>query len=703
MSRLNPQSQNTREHLQPPSITITRTPSQRNQERRSTLIRPDLQVNVNDRRSSYIQPLASASPQSAYLSPDTKSPASATALLPRKSSVRESIGIHVQIPVKKRKYCNDAIWLLLFLCATGGMATISYMAFTRGYYQRLLYERDSEGSLCGTSAGEVDSSRDLSGQPYIAYYNLSSTNSFRRCISSCPDLTDSFSSLICQYGMDPPDTASTSVRQALVAAGNCTLTHASTPVVDFNHDTFAAMLFQQIALDWWILIVSMSITLVLSYSWIFLLVIMSRFIVWATLWLVLLVAWGGSGFLLYMYISLQYYGLSPLSSTISAAGGYYTASTLLTLTCIVFIISVAISISSFFFRKTIALAIRIIIETSNSFRKLQVLSTIPLAKTGAVIFLGLYTVFIVSLLSTVGKVVTPITRTYTLHNSTYTVPTGRVFVPSIHNNYFQCYAFVWFLWLYNVVHAVGAVSVAGVIGENYFTLQKEDPDVIHQSMKSAVARVFLSHFGSTLFGSISIPLIKVINIVNWFISSTFSKVEKIEVAKTKDLFFDRWYRWLGECMISVNEKAYITMALFGHPFCESARLGVRITEQNSIRHVNFEIFELKVVSGVSGVVMFFGKVLITLAAGSSGVVLVCTVTQKNTPTSTLAPIFILLFILSYLVASVIIEPFTIAIETVFICLCVDLENNSGGANGAVSTRGREAFKKFDIVSVDGQR
>ncbi|KAH9274321.1 hypothetical protein BASA83_003319 [Batrachochytrium salamandrivorans] len=440
------------------------SPIQPAQDYRSSTVKQEHYGDISSTRSSIVNGYHLQIPQSSFSSPTYESPVSATALIPRKPSVSPSTRNAIHVPVKRRKICNDSLWLLLFLAGTGGMAAISHLAFTRGYYPRLLYSRDSEGNLCGVSANVPDSSRDLSNQPYLAFYDLDLPNAYRRCVSQCPTDTQSLNSLICQYDTDPAPTASNQVKLALIASGNCTMTSASTEalnrcvpnvllsssvvtgasitnttaltiwastlVTDLNRETFVAMLFQQLGLNWWIILVSLSITIGLSYAWTFLLVAMSRTIVWATLLLTLSLTWGASGFFLYMFMCLKYNNISPLSATISAVGGYYTTSTLLVVTCVCFIISTSISIATIVLRKTISLAIRIIVETSKSFRKLHILSVTPLVKLSVVIFLGLYTAIIVAIISTIGAVETSVPLSYTTVNMTYVVPSGKTFVPS---------------------------------------------------------------------------------------------------------------------------------------------------------------------------------------------------------------------------------------------------------------------------------
>ncbi|KAJ1328485.1 hypothetical protein BSLG_010217 [Batrachochytrium salamandrivorans] len=265
------------------------SPIQPAQDYRSSTVKQEHYGDISSTRSSIVNGYHLQIPQSSFSSPTYESPVSATALIPRKPSVSPSTRNAIHVPVKRRKICNDSLWLLLFLAGTGGMAAISHLAFTRGYYPRLLYSRDSEGNLCGVSANVPDSSRDLSNQPYLAFYDLDLPNAYRRCVSQCPTDTQSLNSLICQYDTDPAPTASNQVKLALIASGNCTMTSASTEalnrcvpnvllsssvvtgasitnttaltiwastlVTDLNRETFVAMLFQQLGLNWWIILV----------------------------------------------------------------------------------------------------------------------------------------------------------------------------------------------------------------------------------------------------------------------------------------------------------------------------------------------------------------------------------------------------------------------------------------------------------------
>jgi hypothetical protein len=61
----------------------------------------------------------------------------------------------------------------------------------------VIYPVDSVGNICGIKNQNLD----LSGSKYLAFFNASNSNSFKKCVASCPD--PSKSKLLCKYGIAP--------------------------------------------------------------------------------------------------------------------------------------------------------------------------------------------------------------------------------------------------------------------------------------------------------------------------------------------------------------------------------------------------------------------------------------------------------------------------------------------------------------------
>ena len=100
-------------------------------------------------------------------------------------------------PLTQSRKCTDIFWLILFAIVWVGVIVICIYGSRLGDLQRLDFPRDSEGNLCGSGIGQ-NSQRDLSSMPYLVYFSLSFSGSYRRCSSSC---YNSSSPYICMYGV----------------------------------------------------------------------------------------------------------------------------------------------------------------------------------------------------------------------------------------------------------------------------------------------------------------------------------------------------------------------------------------------------------------------------------------------------------------------------------------------------------------------
>nr|KAJ3420804.1 hypothetical protein HK105_005229 [Polyrhizophydium stewartii] len=187
--------------------------------------------------------------------------------------------------------------------------------------------------------------------------------------------------------------------------------------------------------------------------------------------------------------------------------------------------------------------------------------------------------------------------------------------------------------------------------------------------RNAISRTLLHHMGSAILGCVAIPAMAVTNAVVFSIATSFLKVRKVGDAERKDLFFDRWGAWYQKMQFAVNDKAYIMIAMHGHDFCHGAEQGRALALRNAVK--------LKVVSGVAASVLFFGRLVITILAAIGGLALVIISTGSSTPLTSLAPIALVIVIFAFIGASVFVTPLGVAIETIFLCFCEDVEMNDG--------------------------
>ncbi|KAL2915525.1 hypothetical protein HK105_204927 [Polyrhizophydium stewartii] len=571
--------------------------------------------------------------------------------------------------------------ILLFVLATAAIALVHNVALIQGDFRRLVYPRDSEGNLCGVSVGQ-DSLRDLQPARYLAYYNLSLPNGLRRCVSSCPATSQSLAALVCTYGSDPRDSDPPASRAALVSSGNCTTAYASSQVLyrcvpnaltqgsantslagwsaalasDLGTETYLGVLFQQLQSFWWTVAISLTASILLSFAWILLLVAVGKAIVWITVVLLILLSVGVSGFLVAAYIYLQYFDASPLSCILAAFGGgsAYTNMALLIVSIVCCVATAAVIVAVVLLRRAIRLSASIIVETSKDFRQQHALGGIAFARFCVVALVGLYSVAVIMLLSTIGTVRQTSSLTYAVNGRTVSVDRGLVFVPSQLAVFLEVTVALWFLWFFGAADAIASIAISGAITECYFTRDKTN--IMHSfAARNAISRTLLHHMGSAILGCVAIPAMAVTNAVVFSIATSFLKVRKVGDAERKDLFFDRWGAWYQKMQFAVNDKAYI--------------MGRALALRNAVK--------LKVVSGVAASVLFFGRLVITILAAIGGLALVIISTGSSTPLTSLAPIALVIVIFAFIGASVFVTPLGVAIETIFLCFCEDVEMNDG--------------------------
>jgi hypothetical protein len=123
------------------------------------------------------------------------------------------------------------------------------------------------------------------------------------------------------------------------------------------------------------------------------------------------------------------------------------------------------------------------------------------------------------------------------------------------------------------------------------------------------------------------------------------------------------------CMKQVNRNALVFVAVYGTPFCPAA-CGAFVLAFANLGRVAW-------ITMVGDFLMGIGKVLIALlSTGIFGLILFAA--PYNTTVSTPAFVLVIIFILSWGVASVFMTVYECSIDTVFMCFLIDEDNNKGG-------------------------
>eukprot|EP00842_Homolaphlyctis_polyrhiza_P004736 jgi/Hompol1/5263/HPOL_001885-RA len=311
------------------------------------------------------------------------------------------------------------------------------------------------------------------------------------------------------------------------------------------------------------MLLTIAISVVLSFLWIGLIMSSTHFIIWGTISIVTLLLWS----------------LTALFCSI------YSESILLATSIVITILSIGVLYFVVSLGQSIAIAARIIEETSKSFRLLHSFVWFPLIKIFVLAIAGGYAIATFAMLITIGTVKPTSSLAYVLPNRVVQVQNGRVFVQSSYVPYLQVQVVLWFLWTFGAVRTISRIATSGSIAQVYFTRDKKKID--SDELVSAVAlRTFKYHVPTAIFACFAIPTVKLVKVLNWCIASTFIKVRKTEDAERRAILFDTWSSRYHKILNGVNENAVVLVALYGKTLCESADLGLELSSRNPIRQAH---------------------------------------------------------------------------------------------------------------------
>ncbi|KAJ3047837.1 hypothetical protein HK097_011137 [Rhizophlyctis rosea] len=618
------------------------------------------------------------------------------------------------IPKPKRRRCRDVFWLILFMLVMVGMIVITAYAIKYGDERRLLYGRDSEGNLCGASIG-VDSSRDLSTQTELFYFDLGDFDTYKRCISACPNATIS---VVCKYDVSTEGKNPTEIQQ-MVSDGYCAVTLDSRSVMnrcvpnlllkymdeaaremsynaaeaanitmsntttsqwgklissDFNARSVATMVFQDVYSVWWIMLVCCGASLILSFLWFTFLQWFGAFIIYVTVILLLGSSWAVAAYLLYNYYRIKIVHQALIGTGFGVIdAGLYNEKTLLGLGIAFAIIALILTLIICCSGKRIRLAIQIIKESSRALQSLPFIFIFPLLKYLLLLAIMAASVWIFALLSTSGEIIAQ-ELTYSVRNESlsasnqlqqFNIP-GKAFNGTITLQYLQIYYVFGFLWAYNFIIACSQCTMAGAVASWYWARDKKA--LPRFPLIKSLGRVLRYHLGSMALGSLIIALVQLVRLI------VLEMMKRVKRSQNKAAImclsclqcclgiFEKFLRM-------INKNAYIEIAVYGYSFCTAARLALEIIARNA-----FRVF---IITRIGNFFVFLGKLTICFLTVLLGLGLMSWYQQTDEPASNWAIPLILILVFAYITATGFMSIFQMAISTIFLSFCEDSERNDG--------------------------
>ncbi|KAI8824855.1 plasma-membrane choline transporter-domain-containing protein [Fimicolochytrium jonesii] len=595
--------------------------------------------------------------------------------------------------------CRDVIWLIIFLIMFAAMCAVGYYSIRYGNVDRLIYGRDSEGNLCGAPNG-TDSSRDLRGQTDLVYFL--NDNDYRRCVDGCPSVTADYNTVICKY--DVVIAASVSDRAAQIQSGDCSLTIESKAVLNrciplqllsdiqtaanasLHNQTYTASgysfefarlfsaeldardaataIFQDLAQNWWVILVCVGGSFVLAFLYMLLLQWFASLMVWGSIFVVLGVAWALGFYFIYNYVRIKVLHQNMLSVGFSQIDSVlYNEKLLLVLGCITGGIALILTLVILCLGRRIRLATKIVKEASAALRAMPFIVFFPFLKYTVILIWMAVFVAVMALLATSG---TEITTAVEGDVNDQLSKTGKKYENQPTLQYLQIYFTFGFLWVYNWIIAIGQTTIAGSIATWYWARDKKNLPSF--PVIRALGRTFRYHLGSLALGSLLIAIVQLIRLVIFEMQRRLKGTGN-KAAQYLLCCLQCCFKCIEAILKMLTKNAYVEIAVYGYSFCTAARMAMQLIAANIVRMV--------VVHKVGTFLIFVGKLCIVLITTLGGLGLLVHLEGKDQVFANYAVPLIFIIIFSYLTASAFLSTFSMAITTIFLSFCEDSQRNDG--------------------------
>lgn len=219
-----------------------------------------------------------------------------------------------------------------------------------------------------------------------------------------------------------------------------------------------------------------------------------------------------------------------------------------------------------------------------------------------------------------------------------------------------------------------------------------DEELHPRPVWEATWRVIRFHLGTVAAGSLIIATIQFIRAV----------VKYLE-AKTKVEEPACWQRWIFKCiscclwcveccMDKISKNAFIWCSIYGDNFGTSACMSFKLVWSNLLRAAAVNL--------VGDYLMLLGKVAVSLATAGVAAYICANVDPYKDELSSIVMPVVVVFLLSWLVASVFMAVYETAIDSTFLCFLVDESCNKQTGNMFASD---ELKKIIDAFSAENRK
>ncbi|XP_037045587.1 choline transporter-like protein 1 isoform X2 [Bradysia coprophila] len=224
--------------------------------------------------------------------------------------------------------------------------------------------------------------------------------------------------------------------------------------------------------------------------------------------------------------------------------------------------------------------------------------------------------------------------------------------------YINLVAYIWFTqFILGCQHFV----IASTVSQWFFARTKSKLD---SPISRAFHHLLRIHIGSICLGSIFITIVKIIRMLVEGATNSMRNSDSA-FAKAVACCCEFIVEQLERLLKYLVRNAYIIVALDGTPLIESGQKAFRLLTEN--------LKDVLTLNHVGDFVLFLGRIFVTLIAGFISY----EVASRNDSIEFKFIPIILSVILAFLIIHCFMTVYEMTLDTIFICFCVDCEQNDG--------------------------
>ncbi len=310
-----------------------------------------------------------------------------------------------------------------------------------------------------------------------------------------------------------------------------------------------------------------------------------------------------------------------------------------------------------FLRKQIQLAMACVREAARAIGAMPMIVFFPVIQTlGFLAFLAVWMFYAVYLGST-GTITEK--ELPTINAVTY-----REYEFDDTTRYLGWYLIFVFFWTVAFIQAMGEIVISMAVAKWYFTRDKWT--IGSGAVFRSIGDAFRYHLGTAAFGSFIIAVTKIIRLI---VAKAQKKARQLGNKLGEALLCCcQCCLWCFEKVIKfLNKNAYIQCAIFGTPFCRSAREAFGLITRN--------VGKVGSISYVSWIVLFVGKFFISSV--TTGAAYVYIEREVGEDLYSVGGPCALIFIMSYFIGDMFLDIFDMSTSTVLHCFIADEEMFDG--------------------------